>query len=163
MSLGNFANDGAAALDEIPGTLKEISTRTGVSISVLSRLRNGEQPSKRVAENLEEKLGIARDAWKRGAPVPEEPGPAGGASAGVSDDASPRGHLTVARRWREWLQSQGAPARDVTAALEAERRAVELVRKASEEDAEEIIAEILSALEPFPEAREAVARVLEAR
>ncbi len=79
---------------------------------------------------------------------------------GVSD-ASPRGHLAIVRAWRERLQRVEAPARDITAALEAERRAVELVRRSAQEDAADIHAAILTALVPFPEAREAAARAVE--
>lgn len=156
-------SSGATQLAEIPRTLKDLAVETGISTSVLSRLRSGElrAPSDRVALALELKLGIARSAWHMSdEAAAEEPAAAPPVPPVPGDDASPRAHLALVRQWRTKLQRDKASPRDITAAFEAERRAVELVRKSTQEDAEEIVSEIQRVLQAFPEARAAVAEAL---
>ncbi len=165
MNYAETLSNGAKRLAAIPGALKDIAEKCNVPTSTLSRLRTGalQYPSDAVGAKIELHLGITRDEWHqreeivgfKPTEVPEEP-------PKPEPPSTPQGHLQVCREWRIALQKKGASAKDITAALEAERRAVELVRKALNEGAAAIIDAIILALEPFPEAREAVARVLEA-
>lgn len=136
---------------------KELAELCGLSESVISRARSGKYVSDGVKAKLQA-AGVPLEAWNSGEgaepdkPVPEEPSAA---------DTSPRAHLARVQRWRIKLENQKASPRDITAAFEAERRAVELVRKTSDEDAEANFAVIMQVLARFPEAREAVAAALE--
>ncbi len=158
-------SNGAKQLAAIPGALKDIAAKCSVPVSTLSRLRTGnlQYPSDAVGAKIELHLGISRDAWHqrdelpafKPTEVPEEP-------PKPEPPSTPQGHLQVCREWRISLQKKGASAKDITAALEAERRAVELLRKSLNESAAAIIDVLLAALEPYPDAREAAAKALEA-
>jgi hypothetical protein len=153
-----WPSPGAAKLADLVeehGSQKKAADSIGLNVATFSRLMSGnlKAPGPRDTAILEA-AGIPPGEWKWYA-SPEAP-----ALDGDDLDLSPPAYLRTVRAWRKSLQSKATSPRDITAALDCERRAVELVRKAQEENAPEIIGLIREALAPWPDAREAVAKAL---
>lgn len=153
-----WPSPGAAKLADVVtecGNQRKAAEKIGINIATLSRLMSGQlkAPGPRDEMTLEA-FGIPKGEWVwYRDPADDVPGI-------DDDDLSPPAYLRTVRAWRKSLQSKATSPRDITAALDCERRAVELVRKAQEENAPEIIGLIRTALAPWPDAREAVAKAL---
>jgi transcriptional regulator with XRE-family HTH domain len=157
----SYVSDGAETLGKQPGLLKELAARLEMPESTLSKLRSGAKlmPSEAVGKKLEEILGIPYPSgWAKR--VPDDDGET---PVAEPEKMTPHTHLIVVRAWRQKLQRDCVSPKDITAALEIERKAVALVvdYDRDEKRFSDIIEMIHAALADFPDAREAVKTVLE--
>lgn len=157
-----MANRGAIALKSW-GSLASLTAATGLSRASLIAYRSGKSlPSAQSRAVLASRTDIEPSAWDEPATAEGVTDAAAGPERGslgalpTLDATSPRAHLETARAWRLALQAKGAPARDVTGALEAERRALEYARSADDRY-ERLLAAAKTILQPHPELLRALA------